>query len=328
MNNRRKFLVVLGAGAFAAPLSSFAQQSGKVWRIGFLGSDSPFGSKSHVEALRAGLRDLGYLDGKNIAIDFRGAEGNYERLPELAAELVRLKVDVIVTAGSPATAAAQKVTTTTPIVMTRVSDPVASGFVASLRRPEGNITGLTGILRDISPKHMEMLLGVVPKLFRVAVLVNPGNASHATILKDVQAAAQRAGVKILLVEAGTPQEIENAFSTMVKGKAGAVIVASDGLFLQQRRQIAELAMKNQLPSISSFREWAESGLLMSYGSNLSDQYRRAATYVDKILKGTKPGDLPVEQPTTLELIINNKTAKALGLKIPADLLLRADKVIE
>jgi putative ABC transport system substrate-binding protein len=275
------------------------------------------------------MRVLGYVEGKNLLIEWRSAEGNNERLPGLAAELVNLKVDVIVTAGGPpATSAAQKATTIIPIVMGNMGDPVGSGFVKSLARPGGNITGLSNLGSDIGPKHLEMLLSMVPKLSSVAILVNPTNSGHATILENVRAAAQKNGVKVLSVEARTPQEIENAFSTITKERAGAVIVANDSVFIAQRRQTADLATKNRLPSVQLSREYPEAGGLMSYGPIIGDNYRRAATYVDKILKGAKPADLPVEQPTKFEMVINGKTAKALGLKIPQSLLISADKVIE
>ncbi len=311
------------------PLRSFAQQQGKVWRVGFLAVRRPVSLDSDVfGALPQGMRELGYVEGKNLVIEWRFADRKIERLPGLATELVQLNVDVIVTAGTPATSAAQKATATIPIVMGTASDPVGSGFIKSLARPGGNITGLTYIPGEVSPKQLEMLLTMVPRLSRVAVLVDSRDSSHAEILKSVQAAAQMTRAKILPVEARTPQEIERAFSAMVREKAGAVLVVSGGLFNQQARQIAELAVKKQLPSISTRGEYAEVGGLMSYGTNFREGFRRAATYVDKILKGAKPGDLPVEQPTKFELIINGKTAKALGLKIPQSLLISADKVIE
>ncbi len=311
------------------PLRSFAQQQGKVWRVGFLAVRRPVSLDSDVfGALPQGMRELGYVEGKNLVIEWRFADRKIERLPGLATELVQLNVDVIVTAGTPATSAAQKATATIPIVMGTASDPVGSGFIKSLARPGGNITGLTYIPGEVSPKQLEMLLTMVPRLSRVAVLVDSRDSSHAEILKSVQAAAQMTRAKILPVEARTPQEIERAFSAMVREKAGAVLVVSGGLFNQQARQIAELAVKKQLPSISTRGEYAEVGGLMSYGTNFREGFRRAATYVDKILKGAKPGDLPVEQPTKFELIINGKTAKALGIKIPNSILVRADKVIE
>jgi putative ABC transport system substrate-binding protein len=330
MNTRRKLIIALGAGALTAPFGSFAQQQGKIWRVGFLALRSPTASipVASYGAFLQGMRELGYVEGKNLIIERRLAEGKVERLPDLAAELVQLKVDVIVTAGAQPTSAAHKATTTIPIVMGNSIDPVGSGFIVSLARPGGNITGLSNLIGDLSPKHFEMLRSMVPKLSRVAILMNPTNSGHAMILKTVQTAAQKSGVKILPVQARSPQEIESAFSTMTKHNAEAVIVANDAFLNQQRRQIAELAAKNRLASVAAVREYVEAGGLMSYGPNFVESYRRAATYVDKIFKGAKPGDLPVEQPTKFELVINHKTAKALGLTIPQSLLISADKVIE
>ncbi len=332
MNNRRKFLVALGAGALTVPFGSVAQQQVKVWHVGFLSTQRrPNSIESHAYgAFVQGMRELGYLEGKNLVIEWRFADNKLERLPGLAGELVQLKVDVIVTGGTPAASAAQKATATIPVVMGSAGDPVGSGLIKSLARPGGNITGLTNISVDLSPKHLEMLSNMVPKLSRVAVLLNPNNQSNASTLKGIQAAAQKINKTILPVEARTPQEIENAFSVMSQEHAGAVIVAQDALFavVGQRRQIAELAMKNRLPSIGAGREYAEDGGLMSYGANFRSIYLRAATYVDKIFRGAKPADLPVEQPTKFELVINGKTAKVLGLTIPQSLLIMADKVIE
>ena len=330
MNNRRKLVFALGAGALAAPFGAFAQQQGKVWRIGFLSPRSrPDSLDSNVfGAFLRGMRELGYFEEKNLMIEWRFADARLERLPGLAAELVQLKLDLIVVAGTPAVGAMQKATTTIPVVIVDVSDPIDSGFVKTLARPGGNITGLSNLNADIGPKLLEMLLSMVPKISRVAVLVNPGNPSTLTVLKGIQAAAQKVKVKILPVEVRTSQELEKAFSAMAREKAGAVIVPRESLFITQLRQIAELAAKHRLPSISLLLEYAEAGGLMVYGSNATDYYRRAATYVDKIFKGAKPADLPVEQPSKLELIINGRTAKALGLKIPQSLLISADKVIE
>lgn len=329
MNNRRKLIVALGASALAAPFSSFAQQPGKVWRIGFLYllSRQSAVDFNRYSTFLEGMRELGYVEGKNLVVEWRFADGKAERLPGLAAELIKLKLDVIVTGGTAATSAAQKATTTVPIVMANASDPVRSGFVISLAHPGGNITGLSSISDELGPKHLEILLNMVPKLSRVAVMVNPVNSSHTVTLKSVQTAALPLGIKIVPVEAQTPQEIENAFAGIVRQKVGAIIVASDSFFIQHVSQIAKLAAKNKLPSISGRREYAEAGYLMSYGYS-SDNYRSAAIYVDKILKGAKPGDLPVQQPTRFELIINGKVAKALGLKIPQSILIRVDKVIE
>ena len=330
MTTRRQLLLALGAGALAAPLASFAQQQGKAWRVGFLSARRRPASldTDYYGAFPRGMRDLGYVEGKNLAIEWRFADGEYERLPGMAAELVQLKVDVIMALGAPAIVAAQKATTTIPIVVVTGVDPVDAGFVKSLARPGGNITGLSNLAGDISAKHLEMLLATMPTLARVAVLMNPANSTHAAFLKNVQYAAQKAGIKVLPVEAQTPQEIERAFSTMAREHVGAVIVALDPFFIQQGPQIAVQAGKHRLPSIFANREYAEAGGLLSYGQNQLDIYRRAATYVDKILKGAKPADLPIEQPTKLELVINLKTAKALGLTIPQSLLLRADEVIQ
>jgi putative ABC transport system substrate-binding protein len=275
-----------------------------------------------------GMRELGYVEGKNLAIEWRSAEGNNERLPGLAAELVNLKVDVIVAGGSPGARAAQKATATIPIVMVSVGDPVGFGFVKSLARPEGNITGMSSMGRDVHAKQMEMLLSMVPKLSGVALLLNPSNPGNIGGLPTVEAAARTRGIKILRADAQTPQEIDNAFSWMRQQNARALLLMPDAFFQQQKNQIVQLAAKHRLPTMGTLGEYTEAGGLMSYGVILADQYLRVATYVGKILKGSKPGDLPVEQPTKFELIINRKTAKSLGLTIPQSLLISADKVIE
>jgi putative ABC transport system substrate-binding protein len=328
MITRRKLLIALGANALVAPLGSFAQQQGKVWRVGFLGESEQSFYVQRLDAFKAGMRELGYVEGKNLVIETRFADSKYERLPGLVVEMIELKVNAIVAVSTRSISASQKATITIPIVMVNAGDPVGSGFVASLARPGGNITGLTNMLGDVSPKHLEMLVSMVPKLVRVGVLVNPPSSTQATILNNVRAAAQRTGLKILPVEARTPQDIESAFSTLAQQNAGAVIVLNNPFFGQQQRQIVGLATKNRLPSIYAIREFVEIGGLMSYGVDTFSQFRRAATYVDKILKGAKPGDLPVEQPMKLELVINRKTAKVLGIKIPQSLLISADKVIE
>ena len=326
MNSRRKLLVALSAGALAAPLACFAQQQrSKVARIGVLESTSS--SANQREALIAGLRELGYVEGKNMIIEDRWAEGNYERLPGLAAELVQMKVDVIVAGATPAIQAAQRATSTIPIVMVRVGDPVGGGFVASLARPGGNITGLSNLSVDVSSKYLELLRAAVPRLSRVTVLVNPANPIHPDFLKRVQATEKTNSVTISPVEASTASQIEAAFATMTRERAGAVIVLPDPFFASQAL-IAGLAAQHRLPTMFWTRGPVESGALMSYGQNNAEHYYRAATYIDKILKGAKPGDLPVEQPTKIELVINLKTAKAIGLTIPQQLILQADKVIE
>jgi len=330
MRTRRQVLIALGAGALAAPLASFAQQQTKVWRIGFLSARRRPASldADYYGVLPRSMRELGYVEGKNLVIDWRFADGDYERLPGLAAELVKLKVDVIVAAGSPATVPAQKATTTIPIVMVTSIDPVAAGLVKSLARPGGNLTGISSLGGDISPKHLEILLTILPRLSRVAVLVNPANPNHAAMLKNVQTAAQKVNVSVLPLEARTPQEIERAFTRMARENIRATIVELDSLFIQQRRQLAELAMKNRISSIATFREYVEDGGLISYGDNQADALRSAVVLVDKILKGARPGDLPVEQSTKFDLVINRKTARAIGITIPESVLFRADRVIE
>jgi len=330
MNNRRKLVIALGASALAAPLGSFAQHQGKVWRVGILsGRRRPASLDSdYYGAFPRRMSELGYVEGRNLIIEWRFADGEYERLPGMAAELVKLKADVILGLGPPGAVAARKATTTIPIVFVVSTDPVAASLVKSLAQPGGNITGLLNLGGDLSPKHLEMLLTLVPKLSRVAILLNSANSAHAAVLKNFQEAAQKAGIKAVPVTAQTPQEIETAFSTMVRENAGAVIVALDPLFIQQVTQIAVQATKHRLPSIFANREYAETGGLMSYGQNQVDIYRRVADYVDRIFKGSKPGDLPVEQPTKLELLINSKAAQTLGLTIPPSLRISADKVIE
>jgi putative ABC transport system substrate-binding protein len=274
------------------------------------------------------MRELGYIEGKNLVIEWRFADGDNERLHKLAAELVGLKVDVIVTAGVPPTSAAAKATTIIPIVMGTATDPLGSGLIKSLAYPGGNITGLSNISVDISSKHLEMLRGMVPTLSRVAVLLDPGTSSHKAILKSIEGAAQKVSTTVLPVEAHTPDDIEKAFAKIVQQGAGAVIVPLSPVFNQRTRHIAGLAAKYRLPSVSGFVEFAEAGGLMSYGQNLTEHYRRSAIYVDKIFKGAKPGDLPVEQSAKFDMVINRKTANALGLKIPGALLIGADRTID
>jgi putative ABC transport system substrate-binding protein len=328
MNRRDTGLALLALSA--APLVSHAQPQERIWRVGFLTQrrrpdsiDADF-----IGAFPRGMRELGYIEGKNLVIEWRFADDKAERLPDLAVELVGLKLDVIVSGSSQAISALQKATATIPIVMATSGDPIGSGFVKSLARPGGNITGLSNLTSDIGTKQLELLVGMVPKLSRVAILVNPVNPSLATFLKYVQSEAQKAGVMSLPLEARTAQEIENAFTAMNQENVKAVIVATDSLFIGQYRRIAELAAKYRMPSVAQLREFVEAGGLMSYGPNLAEQFRRAAAYVDKIFKGTKPRDLAVEQSTRFELFINGKTAKALGLTIPQSVLLRADRVIE
>jgi putative ABC transport system substrate-binding protein len=330
MNSRRKLIIALGAGVLVTPLDSFAQQQREVWRVGFLSLRrvTSLDSDPLYDAFPRGMRELGYIEGKNLLIDLRSADGKSERLSDFAAEFVRSKVDLILAGGTQASSAAQKATTAIPIIFVNATDPLGSGFVRSLARPGGNITGISNITGDFSSKHLDILLGVAPNLSRVAVLVNPANSSHAAILETIQTAAQRLTVKVLPLEASSPQAIEKAFLMTHDENAGAVIVVADALFTQQTRQLAELAVKYRLPSISTFREFAEDGILITYGPKYAYALQRAAVYADKIFKGATPAELPVEQPTTFELVINLKTAKAIGLTIPQPLLVRADEVIQ
>jgi putative ABC transport system substrate-binding protein len=317
LNNRRKLLAVFGAGALVAPLASFAQQQpAKVPRIGFLGAESASGYTSRVDALRAGLRELGYVEGKNIAIEFRWADGNNDRLPELAAELVRLKVDVIVTHAFPGTRAARQATTTIPIVTAAVADPVALGLVASLARPGGNVTGSTFFYPEVIAKRLELL----------KVLLNPDGPAIGTFFSAMQLSARSLKVALHRFEARGLNEFEGAFSAMAKKRIEAVAVIEDPIFFANAKGLADLAAKQRFSSIG-FNEYAEAGGLIGYGANYLELWRRAAYFVERILKGTKPADLPIEQPTKFELVINMKTAKALGIKIPSSILLRADKVL-
>ena len=287
------------------------------------------GDSHFTEAFPRGMRELGYIEGKNLIIERRYADNKIERLPGLVAELVQLKVDVIASGSPPAIRVAQKATSTIPIVILADSDPVGNGFVASLARPGGNITGLSTLGVEISAKHLEMLRSLVPKLSRVAVLINPDEGvSQASQLKRIQAAGQKTNVTIQPFDARDPKEIETAFAKIVRWKAGALILVRGPFLNNQPRLIADLAAKHRLPAISGLTEYVEAGGLISYGANLSDLFRRGATYVDKIFKGAKPGDLPVEQATLFDLFINSKTAKALGIKIPNSILVQATKVIE
>ena len=330
MTTRRQAVIALGAGVLAAPLVLFAQQPPKVWRIGFLVARSrPTSLDTDVlGAFTRGMLELGYIDGKNIVIEWRFADGKYERLAGLAADLVKLKVDLIVTGTTPPTQAAQQATKSIPIVMVSVGDPVGSGLVASLARPGGNITGVTNYSGDTSKKQLDLLVAALPKLSRVAVLINPDNQASEAIYKNVEAASQVTGVRIFSVPARTPGEIDSAFSVMVRERAQALLVLGDPLLFERRSQIADLAAKARLPAIYGQAQHAEAGGLMSYGSDVADVFRRAAYFVDKILKGAKPSDLPVEQPTKIDFVINLKTARALGIKFPPHVLQRADRVIE
>ena len=304
-----------------------AQQPTKLPRIGYLGGNLPSTISARVEAFRQGLRELGYVEGKNIIIEYRYPEGKSDRERALAVELVRLKVDIIVTNGASVTRAAKEATNTIPIVMAQDPDPIGNGFVASLARPGGNITGLSNLNRDLSGKRLELLKEVVPRLSRAAVFGTstfPGNAQN---LRETELAAKAFGVKLQYLDVLHSKNIETAFRAASKGRAQAVLVQGGGVLINQRTQVVELAAKSRLPAIYSIREYVEAGGLMSYGTSVTDLDRRAATYVDKILKGRTPADLPVEQPMKFEFIINLKAAKQISLTIPPNVLVRADKVI-
>jgi putative ABC transport system substrate-binding protein len=331
--DRRAFIFGIAFGLATGSLAAKAQQPVKVYRIGFLGFGSRETTAPYVNAFEDSLRELGYVEGRNITIERRFAEGKIEQLPSLAAELVRLKVDVIMAGPAfayfPGSAgvAASRLTKTIPIVMF-VGDPVGSGLVASLARPGGNITGLSLFNPEIAGKQLELLKEVIPRLALVAVLQNPTDSSHALSLNELDVAARSLRVQLQVLQAREPDEFETAFAAMTRERASALLVLGDSMFLAHRARIADLAKRQLLPTIFAQREHAEASGLMAYGANVRDIFRRAATYVDKILKGAKPADLPVEQPTKFELVINLKTAKALGITIPQSLLLRADEVIQ
>ena len=321
-------VLTLGAMLFALCVSAPAQQAKKVHRIGFLTAASLSAVSARIEALRQGLRELGYVEGKNIAIEYRFADGKLDRVPRLAAELMRLRMDIIVTGGPIPTRAAKEATATIPIVMAQDPDPVRNGFVASLARPGGNITGLATLYPEISGKRLELLKEIVPRLSRVAVLGDSTEPGNAQALKEAELAARALGVQLQYLDVRGPKDIETAFRATSKKRAEAVLELPSAVFLSQQPQVADLLMKNRLPAIFPSEQYVEAGGLMSYGISILDLFRRAATYVDKILKGAKPADLPVEQPTKFELVINLKTAKQLGLTIPQSVLYRADRVIK
>jgi len=322
--------VVLALSLLIAPLVAEAQTAGKVARIGYLAAN--LAASPHVhEAFRQGLRDLGYVEGRNVVIEHRSAEGKLERLPALAAELVALKVDVIVAAAALPALAAKQATRTIPIVFAGVADPVTSGLVSGLARPGGNVTGLSSLAPELVGKRLELLTHAVPGVSLVAVLWQPGGQVERTdkdMLKEAEVAALALGVRLQFVEARGSDDFDRAFSDMTRARAGALSVLPSSMFNSERKRLVELAAKNRLPAVYPQRAYVDAGGLMAYGPNLADLFRRAATYVDKILKGAKPADLPIEQPTKFELVVNLKTAKALGLTIPQSVLGRADDVIQ
>jgi putative ABC transport system substrate-binding protein len=327
---RLAFSITLALGGLFSPVAAEAQQAAKIARIGFLATN--LAVNPHLpEAFRQGLRDLGYVEGRNLVIEYRDAEGKLERLPALAAELVALKVDVIVAVSTLEALAAKQATRTIPIVFAVAADPVTSGLVTSLARPGGNVTGLSNLAPELVGKRLEQLKQAVPAVSRVAVLWQPGALGERTekdMLKGAEVAGRALGVRLQFVEARGPADFARALSEMTRARAGALTVLTSAMFANERRRLVDLAAKNRLPAVYGLREYVDAGGLMSYGPSIADLFRRAATYVDRILKGRKPGDLPVEQPTKFELLINLKTAKALGLTIPPSLLGRADEVIQ
>ena len=335
MISRRCVVLTLAAGVFGFPLAPLAQAQPApgVHRIGFLAARSrstPLNPDLYYDAFVEGMRELGYVEGTNLVIEWRFADAKFERLPSLAMELVQLKPEVIVTHGAPPVFALQKVTSTIPVVTAAVADPVASGFAASLSRPGGNITGLSVLLADLSAKKLELIRLMIPTLSRVAIIIGGNNAAHQLILKNTEVAAQRYGMKLLHAAPTSLEEVERDFGVLARERAEAVIIAANPRFVSDafRRQFVTLAIKHRRPTIFDYRDDVVAGGLMSYGQNLPDSYRRAASYVDRIFRGAKPGELPFEQPTRIHLAINRKTAKALGLAVPQELLLRADEVIE
>jgi len=323
---RREFIALLG-GAAAWPVAARAQQPGKLRTIGFLGQSTRSAASEWVAAFVQRLRELGWMEGRTITIEYRWSEGREERFAEIAAELVRLKVDVILTSGTPEVLAAKQATSVIPIVFATAGDPVGNGLIASLARPGGNVTGMSLQSNDTAGKRVELLREVVPSLRRLAILANVGNPFSVLELGEAQAAARTLGLEVDTLEIRRPEDIAPAFEAL-KGRAQALYVCADGLVNANRIRINTLALSVRLPTIHGYRDYVEAGGLMSYGANLPDLFRRSADYVDKILRGAKPADIPVEQPTKFDLVINLTTAKALGLDVPSSLLARADEVIE
>src|SRR5713101_7059216 len=320
--------VILTVSFILAPLAAEGQQAGKIYRIGMLETTSMALNAANLDAFRQGLRELGYVEGRNFMIEYRSADGRRERFPELATELVRLKVDVILTRGTPAVMAAKNATGTIPVVMAASGDPLLSGVVAGLARPGGNVTGLSAIVVEVTGKRLQLLREVVPGVSRIAVLLDMGNPNNALQWKETEIAAPSLGVQPQLLDVRKPRDFGGAFDAAIRQRAGAMVVGIDALTQANHRPIIDLAAKHRLPAIYAAREFVDVGGLVAYGVSYPHLYHRAASFVDKILKGAKPADLPVEQPTKFELVINMKTAKALGLTIPQTVILQADQVIE
>jgi putative ABC transport system substrate-binding protein len=323
---RREFITMLGGAVGAWPLVAHAQQ--KLHRVGFMGNSTTALETNLVDAFREGLRELGYEEGRNIVIEYRWADGKYERFPALIAELVAAKVDVIVTAGTPAALAVKKATTGVPLVMVAVGDPVGTGLVSSLARPDGNLTGLSSVAPDLEGKRLELLREVMPRLSHVAVLFNSLNPFHVASIRQAHASSQAMGIKLQEHDIRKSEDLDGAFSVIREERPDALLILADRVFLHNRQRIMDFTEEQRLPNVNAYHELVEAGGLMSYGPSYEDMHRRAAIYVNKILKGAKPADLPIEQPTRFTLSVNLKAAKVLGISMPATLLARADEVIE
>ena len=329
MIDRRTFVRLVATGLAIESLRANAQQPGKIYRIGYLAGGSAAASLAFVEHFREGLREYGWIEGQNVVIEYRFAEGRFDRLPALAADLVRLKVDIIAAIPTPAAVAAKNATGTIPIVLMVAVNPLELGLITSVARPGGNLTGIAfSFSTEILGKNLALLKEAIPRVRHVAVLSNPANPGHTIAIKNVKAAADAMGLQLSLLEAREPNHFDTAFKAMAEGRAEALLIIADAQFQIHRARLAELAAKNRLPSMHGFREYVEAGGLMSYGPSIAASVRHGASFVDRILRGAKPADLPVEQPTKFDLVINMKTARALGLTIPQPLLLRADEVIQ
>ena len=323
---RRDFIIVIGRAAVAWPVGVHAQH--KIPRIGFMGNSTAALETNLVDAFREGLRELGYEEGRNIAIEYRWADGNYDRFPTLAEELIAARVDAIVTAGTPAALAVKRATTTVPLVMVAVGDPIGTGLVPSLARPGGNLTGLSSIAPDLEGKRLQLLREVVPALSHVAMFVNSLNPFHVSSMKQARAAAQAMGIKLQLHDIPKSEDLDDAFAAIRKERPDALLILADRVFLHNRQRMMDFTNEQRLPNVNAYKELVEVGGLMSYGPSYEDMHKRAAIYVDKILKGTKPADLPIEQPSKFTFIVNLKAAKALGVTVPSQLLGLADQLIE
>jgi len=328
MITRRKVLLAIATTLLAMPLPGETQNARKIYRVGYLGNSSASLEPDLVEAFRQGMRDLGYIEGKNLVIEFRWAEGRYDRFASLVTDLIHLPVDVIVTAGTPGTLAAKNATKTIPLVIAVSGDAVGSGLIESLARPGGNVTGLTTMVPELEGKRLELLLEILPKLARITVLKNDANPLMAILFRQTAAAAKSSGVALEAVDIRAGDDFVKAFASIAKARPDAIIVLADRFLLAERERILTFTAQQRLAAMYPYREFVERGGLISYSPNYAESFRSAARYVDKILKGAKPADLPVEQPTKFELVVNMKTAKTLGIKIPNSILVRADKVIE